>query len=81
MTRLISLQLAALMTSNYPPGVTGNEYAISGPDFEKEEERMCAKCERTTLHFIAGHHDIGVWAECEVCHIETDLTDEYEKAE
>jgi hypothetical protein len=25
--------------SNYPPGVTGNEYAIAGPDTERDEDR------------------------------------------
>lgn len=24
--------------SNYPPGVTGNEYQIAGPDYEEERE-------------------------------------------
>jgi hypothetical protein len=32
------------MTSNYPPGVTGNEYEISGPDCEWEEQRECPLC-------------------------------------
>ena len=27
--------------SNYPPGVTGNEYAISGPSYEETEEKDC----------------------------------------
>jgi len=27
--------------SNYPPGVTGNEYEIAGPDAEFEEEFEC----------------------------------------
>ncbi len=26
---------------NYPPGVTGREYAIAGPDYEQEEHREC----------------------------------------
>jgi hypothetical protein len=29
------------MSSNYPPGVTGNEYAIAGPDNQYEEELIC----------------------------------------
>lgn len=29
------------MSSNLPPGVTGNEYEIAGPDFERDEERAC----------------------------------------
>lgn len=28
--------------SGYPPGVTGNEYEIAGPDKEWEEERTCS---------------------------------------
>jgi hypothetical protein len=27
--------------SNYPPGVTGSEYEIAGPDYESEELRTC----------------------------------------
>lgn len=27
--------------SNYPPGVSGNEYPISGPDFDGELKRAC----------------------------------------
>lgn len=27
--------------SNYPPGVTGNEYAIAGADYEADEWRIC----------------------------------------
>lgn len=29
------------MTSNYPPGVSGHEPQISGPDAEFDEERQC----------------------------------------
>mgnify|MGYP001278405177 CR=1 FL=1 len=29
------------MLSNYPPGVTGNEFQISGPDFEQEVDQEC----------------------------------------
>lgn len=32
------------MASNYPPGVTGNEYAIAGPDYEKELDIPCPAC-------------------------------------
>lgn len=31
--------------SNYPPGVTGNEFAIAGPDREWEEEFKCTNDE------------------------------------
>ncbi len=29
------------MTSNYPPGVSGNEYAIAGPDYEEGSDELC----------------------------------------
>jgi hypothetical protein len=29
------------MSSNYPPGVTGREWQISGPDVEREEAHTC----------------------------------------
>ena len=29
------------MSDNYPPGVTGREYAIAGPDWEEEFWRVC----------------------------------------
>ena len=29
------------MASNFPPGVTGNEYEIAGPDYEKESDELC----------------------------------------
>ena len=31
--------------SNYPPGVTGNEFAIAGPDYERESDDRCPYCE------------------------------------
>lgn len=31
--------------SNYPPGVTGNEFEIAGPDHEWEEEFQCSNDE------------------------------------
>lgn len=30
--------------SNYPPGVTGNEYQIAGPDSEGDCQRDCRRC-------------------------------------
>ncbi len=27
--------------SNYPPGVTGNEYQIAGPDYEEDSDELC----------------------------------------
>ena len=35
--------------SNYPDGVTGNEYEIAGPDDEWEDTHYCEKCQKDTL--------------------------------
>ena len=37
------------MAGNYPDGVTGNEYAIAGPDSEWEDIHYCEKCQKDTL--------------------------------
>ena len=29
--------------NNYPPGVSGNEYEIAGPDYEQELDELCCK--------------------------------------
>jgi hypothetical protein len=52
------------VVSNYPPGVTGNEYQISGAEREWEEERECPHCgwEGPMVH--ESHRQIGVWAWC-----------------
>jgi hypothetical protein len=50
--------------SNYPPGVTGNEYAISGAEKEWEEERECPHCGVTQTLFHEAHHEFGVVAFC-----------------
>ena len=53
--------------SNYPPGVTGNEYEIAGPDSVWEEELDCANCEKTTMfncESFRGQRS-GVCDECE----------------
>lgn len=42
------------MSSNLPPGVTGNEYEIAGPDFERDEYRECPM-EGTTVRTISGY--------------------------
>jgi hypothetical protein len=58
--------------SNYPDGVTGNEYAIAGPDSEWEEELHCAKCEKTTMfscETFRGQRS-GL---CDECGSDTDL--------
>jgi len=68
--------MMANLGSNYPPGVTGNEYEIAGPDFESEGDRYCDQCEKESFHFIDGYRG-SVTARCEECSNEIDISDEY----
>jgi len=56
--------MSASSLSNYPPGVTGNEYAISGAEHEWEEERECPHCGVEQTLFHEAHHEFGVVAFC-----------------
>ena len=53
--------------SNYPPGVTGNEYEIAGPDDEWESEHYCEKCEKDTIFSCESFRKqrSGVCSECD----------------
>jgi len=50
--------------SNYPPGVTGNEYAIGGAEHEWVEERVCPFCDEPQKMDHEAHHEFGVRAWC-----------------
>jgi len=54
------------MSSNYPPGVTGNEYEIAGPDEQWDEEYFCEKCETDTMFSCESFQGqrSGVCGEC-----------------
>ena len=57
----------ANMGWNYPPGVTGNEYHLAGPDSEWEEEHYCEKCEKDTLFHCESFQKqrSGICSECD----------------
>lgn len=57
------------MTSNYPPGVRGNEYAITGPTFEREESRFCDVCreERSGMVYQEPVAPRTQWWTCDEC--------------
>jgi len=65
--------------SNYPDGVTGNEYEIAGPDSEWEEELYCAKCEKTTTFSCESFRKqrSGICSECDydidLGHVDDDI--------
>ena len=64
--------------SNYPPGVTGNEYEIAGPDSEWEEELHCDKCEKDELFYCESFQKQRS-GRCPVCdnHIDLGHNDDY----
>ncbi len=57
--------------NNYPPGVTGNEYQIAGPDFETEfYEYPCPQCVAQLM--ILGYQHQR-WVACPSCGFQEDL--------
>jgi len=52
--------------SNYPPGVTGNEYEIAGPDYETEVDGECSGCHKTGVLVEVGYRS-DRWLECGEC--------------
>ena len=72
--------------SNYPPGVTGNEPQIAGPDSERQDrdERECAQCDfndEVTIEEVRyGYTTMEYWTcpECGYEH-ENDVTDKYDE--
>lgn len=60
--------------SNYPPGVTGNEFAIAGPDSETEDGADCDTCQDWTQGMIYTY-GFCRWFVCDTCHNQTDLPD------
>lgn len=60
--------------SNYPPGVTGNEYEISGPTYEEDEKRTCSDkdCGFSDEVIVQGYESEKWWTcpDCGLEHIE-----------
>lgn len=50
--------------SNYPPGVTGNEYAIGGAQREWTEVRECPHCGWEGEMEHEAHYEFGTMAWC-----------------
>ena len=56
---------------NYPPGVTGLEFEIAGPDYEKEiEDRPCPKCDADALMEYGYRRE--QWVQCCACEFRMD---------
>lgn len=71
------------MSSNYPPGVTGGEYQITGPDAEWDDERTCENeaCVQYLKPQVATVqcYQYDQWWVCETCDTQHDepLEDRY----
>ena len=55
------------MANNFPPGVTGNEYAIAGPDYEKESDVPCSQCDNVPSMVEQGFQG-NRWLVCDNGH-------------
>jgi len=62
--------------SNYPPGVSGNEYEIAGADYEHETEAFCGTCGKVVPVMVEGYRG-SFWANCEDGHtIDDDVVED-----
>ena len=59
------------MSNNYPPGITGSEFAIAGPDYERESDELCPACGSERTLELGYRSDR--WLYCEDCQIEVGL--------
>lgn len=65
------------MSSNYPPGVSGGEYEISGPEEEQNADLFCAEPSCGYEGPVTVHiHGSEVWFDCPVCEGRTDVDPE-----
>ena len=61
------------MASNYPDNVTGNEYEIAGPDYEKDSAIPCPKCGGETVE--QGYQG-DRWIYCDECDFTKTIEDD-----
>ena len=56
------------MLSNYPPGVSGFEFEIAGPDYEVEDIVQCPRCGEDVEVIVCGYENES-WYEgdCAFC--------------
>lgn len=72
--------------SNYPPGVTGNEYEIAGPDetWEDPAPGPCPECgyspsdDEDSDPVTFERYQGNVWWNCPACGCQVDVETDYE---
>jgi len=62
--------------TNYPPGVTGNEYEIAGPDFEEILNERCPQCYGRDSLIAQGYRGQR-WVVCVDCDYYKDRSPEW----
>jgi len=60
------------MYDNYPPGVTGREFQMAGPDDEYETDYFCPTCGITQDGFMLTYNGFQ-WFNCSACDTDTDV--------
>ena len=63
------------MNDNLPPGVSSNDYDISGAD-EDYHRMWCDTCDKQTWQTILSHPEIIRTACCEMCDTTVELGDD-----
>jgi len=59
--------------TNFPPGVTGREYAIAGPDYERDAEQPCPRC--GSANVVEDGYRRSRWLVCRDCNEARELAD------
>lgn len=59
--------------NNYPPGVTGDEYEIAGPDYERDIDGACPECGQEDSLLEQGYRT-SRWVVCSSCGHSYDLS-------
>lgn len=60
------------MSGLYPPGVSGDEFQIVGPDYEREGRHYCDNCDKRTEGLFQGYSDRH-WFLCDECGETTEI--------
>lgn len=66
---------------DYPPGVTGFEPQIAGPNDEHETEAYCPTCRSMRPGLLQSYGVRTLWFTCDVCNEGREFDDWAEEAE
>ena len=69
-TPIKALGKARRNMNNYPPGVSGNEFEIAGPDYEGESDLPCPECGGLMMEL---RYKWDRWLACQKCKYTGDI--------